>query len=236
MPESDNAEGRERASMVWRVPRQPLPLTLFKAAGVALASALLILLLARIAGSIAAGTPVWAVPAALLLGYLCADLLSGTVHWFCDTFFSETTPILGPVVIQPFREHHDYPQRITRYGFLEQDTTNFFLLLPPLVLTLRLGAPRPGAVGELFWCAGLAGLALGSFGTNLFHKWAHMHRPPAIARRLQRAGLILSPRRHGVHHKSYDRGFCVTSGWLNPLLDAIGFFPRVERLVRFFRP
>jgi len=90
--------------------------------------------------------------------------------------------------------------------------------------------------GALFWCCLLLGLATGSFGTNLFHKWAHEPNPPVVVRWLQRSRLILGPERHQHHHSDYSRGFCVTSGWMNPVLDALGFFPRLERVVRFFKP
>ena len=42
-----------------------------------------------------------------LVGYLLADLLSGTVHWFCDSFFAPDTPLIGRSIIHPFRDHHD---------------------------------------------------------------------------------------------------------------------------------
>jgi len=219
----------------WTVPRQPATLTICKSMGVGVSSLLLLSLLVRIVGALAAGSPAWLILPALLLGYLLADLLSGTAHWFCDTFFEEDTPVIGKIVIQPFRDHHVHPQRITRYRFIEQDTTNFFLLLAPLALAFWLGAPRTGSGAALLWCCGLAGLALGSFGTNCFHKWAHARKAPVVVRWLQRSGLILGPGRHQHHHGDYSRGFCVTSGWMNPLLDAIRFFPRVELVVRFFQ-
>ena len=229
------AQPSDPPSTAWTALRQPLALTACKVAGVVVSSVLFAILIVRIVTAVVAGTSGWLVLPAFLLGYLGADLLSGTVHWFCDTFFEEDTPVIGKIVIQPFREHHVYPQRITRYRFIEQDTTNFFLLLPALALAFWLGAPRPGSIGELFWCCSLLGLATGSFGTNLFHKWAHTRKPPVVVRWLQRGGLILGPRHHGRHHSDYSRGFCVTSGWMNPLLDALRLFPRVERLVRFFQ-
>ena len=51
-------------------------------------------------------------PASVLIGYLAADFLSGTVHWFCDTFFNAKTPLIGRFLIQPFRDHHSQPRRI----------------------------------------------------------------------------------------------------------------------------
>lgn len=214
---------------------QPYPLIAFKVTGIAVSSMLLAILLVRIVVALAAGTSPWLVFPALLVGYLFADLISGTVHWFCDTFFEEDTPIIGRIVIQPFRDHHVHPQRITRYRFIEQDTTNFFLMLPPLAVAFWMGEPRPGSIGTLFSCCLLLGLATGSFGTNLFHKWAHEPKPPVVVSWLQRSGLILGPERHQRHHSDYSHGFCVTSGWMNPVLDALGFFPRLERVVRFLQ-
>lgn len=217
------------------MPRQPAALTGFKLLGVLASSALLGILFVRILVAVVAGTSSWLALPALLVGYLLADLLSGTAHWFCDTFFAEDTPLIGKILIQPFRDHHVHPQRITHYRFLEQDTTNFFLMLPLLALAFRLGAPEPGSPLQLALTSCLLGLAGGSFATNLFHKWAHMPEPPRVARWLQVSGLILDSERHRHHHRDYNRGFCVTSGWMNPLLDALRFFPRVERVVRFLQ-
>ena len=33
----------------------------------------------------------WLVLPALFLGYLLADFITGTIHWFCDSFFDEET-------------------------------------------------------------------------------------------------------------------------------------------------
>jgi plasmanylethanolamine desaturase len=61
----------------------------------------------------------------LAAGYLLADLLTGLVHWFCDTFFDEATPLIGPGLIAPFREHHRDPLLMTRHGFLELTGSSF---------------------------------------------------------------------------------------------------------------
>ncbi len=219
----------------WVATPQPIAITCVKYAGVAASSLLVLVLIERIGSVLLDSTRAWLVLPASLLGYLLADLLSGTVHWFCDTFFESSTPFIGKVIIQPFRDHHVHPQRITCYRFIEQDTTNFFMMLPPLAIAFWLEAPRLESAHALFWCSLLTGLSIGSFGTNLFHKWAHMGRPPTIVRWLQRGGLILESARHQRHHRDHGKAFCVTSGWLNPPLDAIRFFPHLERIVRFFQ-
>jgi len=148
-------------------------------------------------------------------GYSFADVASGLTHWFCDTFFEETTPGIGPVLIRPFREHHRDPAAMTRHGFLEL-TGNSCLGVAPL---LGFAVWRPWSP---VFDAGLIAFALALFATNLFHKWAHSSRVPRPVDWLQRCHLILNPARHAVHHAPPNRtAFCVTNGWMNGILDRI---------------
>jgi len=161
----------------------------------------------------------------LLVGYLAADLASGLVHWFCDRFFDEHTQLVGPILIRPFREHHRDPLEMTRHGFLEL-TGNSCLGLAPV---LALGG----------WCAGGAwvdALMLSFSGgvvlTNVLHKWAHATTAPAVVRWLQRLRLVLAPAAHALHHRAgYAGGYCVTSGWLNPVTDRLRLFDGLELTV-----
>ena len=75
-------------------------------------------------------------------------------------------------------------------------------------------------------------MLLGVYGTNQFHKWAHEAQVGPVVRQLQRWKLILSPDHHELHHTApYDRHYCITSGWLNTPLRAIGFFRGFEWLI-----
>jgi ubiquitin-conjugating enzyme E2 variant len=160
----------------------------------------------------------------LAAGYLTADLFTGFVHWFCDTFFDETTPIIGPGLIAPFREHHRDPLLMTRHGFLELTGSSFRGLAPLLWTFLWLGGSLP------VWTDAFA-VALGSGAviTNLLHRWAHEPDPPRMARVLHATGLVLTPRRHARHHAPpYAAAYCVTSGWLNPLCERMKIWTRAE--------
>ena len=172
---------------------------------------------------------------AMLPGYLFADFASGLVHWFCDTFFEERTPLLGKLLIQPFREHHRDPQAITRHGFFELNGNNCLAMIPILFFAWWAGGPTAGSTLSQFGHSFLFTVALTIFATNQFHRWAHAQKPPVVARWLQQSGLILKPERHQRHHRDFNREFCMTSGWMNSLLDALLFFPRVELVVRFFQ-
>jgi hypothetical protein len=50
--------------------------------------------------------PAWSVfiaVAAIFTGIIASDGISGFLHWFCDTFLEETTPVIGVQLIAPFR-------------------------------------------------------------------------------------------------------------------------------------
>jgi hypothetical protein len=174
----------------------------------------------------------WLLLPAIIFGYLIADFLSGLVHWFFDSFYREDTPVVGTLMIKGFREHHRDPQKICSHGFMEVNATNSFGVALLLLVELAF---RPDASGHpwLLVQVTLITLGLAVFGTNQFHKWAHANRVPAIVAWLQRKNLILSPDRHQIHHRGrHDRGYCITTGWMDWLLDPIEFFPRTEQAIR----
>lgn len=162
---------------------------------------------------------------AAVVAYVAADLVSGTVHWLCDTFFEEDTPIVGRAVIEPFREHHRDPLAMTRRGFLSVNGSNWMAMIPVLALA---GWGEASLRHAFLFFFGLA-VCL----TNQFHMWAHAERVPRVVSWLQRARVIVPPSHHARHHRSRQtQAFCVTSGWCNPLLDRLGVFARIERRVR----
>jgi plasmanylethanolamine desaturase len=217
---------------------RPLPinqsatLTLVKGTALVVALLALVLFCWRLVPLVGVPTAWPWLAAGAFVGYLLADLLSGTVHWFCDSFFSPDTPLIGRLMIYPFRDHHDHPDAIIRYRFLEQDCTNYMILVPPLLIAWWSVTPDAATGGIVFLYGLLLGFAVGSFGTNLFHKWAHAKHVPHGVRWFQRRGLILSPEAHQRHHDAYTHGFCVTNGWMNRVLDPLDCFGRSERLIR----
>lgn len=165
--------------------------------------------------------------AGLAAGYLLADFVAGTVHWIADRHFDPATPWIGKLLIEPFRAHHDDPLSITRHDFFEVLGNNALVAIPATAALLFVPPPS-SALAAFAVSLALAG-TLAAVATNLFHGWAHASRPPRIARGLQALGVILTPRRHALHHRgAHDRAYCVTSGWLNPLLDRTRFFARLD--------
>ncbi len=173
---------------------------------------------------------------ALPLGYLLADFLSGCAHWFCDTFFDENTPGIGPLLIAPFREHHQDPLSITRHGFLELNGNSALALAPLLGWMWWRGEAADTGFAATLAQATVVFAALALFATNQLHRWAHEPEPPAAVRWLQRRGLVLAPEHHARHHRPPHAGaYCITAGWLNAPLDRVRFFPRCERMLHAAR-
>src|SRR5688500_3037660 len=48
----------------------------------------------------------WLVPLAIFGGLVAADFLSGLVHWAADTWGRDDLPVVGPLLLVPFRVHH----------------------------------------------------------------------------------------------------------------------------------
>lgn len=192
-----------------------------------------IALAARVAGAASGPQLLASLALALPAGYLAADLTSGLVHWFADTFFEERTPLIGPLLIEPFRDHHRNPEDITHHGFFEINGNNCLVAIP-LLAALWLWSEADGSAA-IFGVALALCTTAAVVATNQIHCWAHSRQaelPHAVVW-LQRHGLILSAEHHARHHEgANDRSYCVTCGWLNPLLDRFRLFARLTHWIR----
>lgn len=185
------------------------------------------LLLGRLGRAVGAGDA-WLILAMAVIGFVASDFFSGFVHWLFDTWGNEATPVVGKTFITLFRTHHSDPKDITRHGFIATNGNNCLVSL----LVLVPAALLPSATWATGAIAFIVFLTLGVFGTNQFHKWAHCDTVPPLVGWLQHRRLILSPDHHDIHHTApYDQHYCITTGWLNEPLRAIGFFRGMERLI-----
>jgi ubiquitin-conjugating enzyme E2 variant len=185
---------------------------------------------ARLASSLALADVPW-VLAALLLGALAADLVTGLVHWACDTWGDERTPWLGPTLIYAFREHHERPREmLDRHWALVNREPGLTAAL--LLVLLSLPAAQATLEGRSFVQMLLLSFVGYAASANQLHLWAHHRLPPRPVRLAQRLGLVLSPERHARHHRRpHTSAYCISTGWLNPALDRLGFWRALERLV-----
>jgi plasmanylethanolamine desaturase len=169
---------------------------------------------------------------AIPVGVAMIDLLTGIVHWACDRFGDAGTPVVGPLLIRAFREHHVDPDQIVEHDWVETNGEPCFLSALALAVLAFLA---PSVQSGLSASAVIVVWTMAAVGAwaNQVHKWAHMQRAPRMARLLQRAGLALRPNEHACHHRApHNSGYCISTGWMNPLLDRLGLWSWLERSLR----
>lgn len=170
--------------------------------------------------------------AAVASAFLTADLISGVYHWGVDNYGDGQTPVFGSQ-IAGFQMHHQRPWTITERQFANNVHKVFAPALPFTAACLAVSPLLPG------WAS--TWLSTATFFTVMsqqFHAWSHMKKTelPAPVIALQDAGLLISRKAHGAHHKApFEGNYCIVSGFWNPILDAegadSGAFRRLERLV-----
>ncbi len=163
----------------------------------------------------------------LVAVWLLVDFVSGVTHWAEDSYGRETTPVIGRWVVGPNLLHHRDASAFVSRNWLASSWD-----LAAAGATILAVA---GLAGMLTWHVGLFVL-LGA-NANQIHKWNHMRRShvPLAIRALQRLYLLQSPRHHAQHHRgTKDSHYCVITELLNPLLDRVGWWRMLERLLTPF--
>jgi plasmanylethanolamine desaturase len=164
------------------------------------------------------------------IAWILADFVSGLIHWFADTYGADDTPLFGPWLIKPFRQHHLYARDICTHNLvvtIGNSCTGAAPLQVGLLYLLLSDEDVSITNAALSFVFSLFTMAM--VATNVLHKWAHAEKTNWLISRLQRSRVFLSPAHHHLHHtKPFDSNYCITNGWLNPLLERIRFFRRME--------
>jgi ubiquitin-conjugating enzyme E2 variant len=155
---------------------------------------------------------------------LLVDFFSGFFHWMEDTYFTESTPLIGRLVVAPNVIHHHSPREFTKSPLWRRN-----------LVTAVLGGVIFAGGSLLFgasWQLGLFCL-IGSL-CNEFHCWAHRtskENGPVISF-LHACRILQTPIHYSVHHTDpKTRAYCVLTNFLNPVLDGLGFWRRLETIV-----
>ena len=153
-----------------------------------------------------------------------ADFVAGVVHWAEDAYFTEETPVIGPTIIVPNIVHHHLPRYFTRLSWWESSAE---LVLAGLVL-IAIAWPLGLLSWQLFLFVGV------SVNANEIHKMAHRTRAENgwFISKLQDWRILQTPRHHGLHHADPKNTFyCPVTNYVNPLLEKVQFWPRLEALI-----
>jgi len=155
---------------------------------------------------------------------LIADFVSGLIHWLEDAYGREDWPIIGRLVTRPNILHHHDPRYFTGHTWLHSSWD-----LMCLAAVVVAGAWVMGLLTWQVWCFAVLGA-----NANQIHKWAHRSASEngPLIHLLQTLRLIQTPRHHAKHHADPKNShYCVITDFLNPVLDAVGFFGLLERCV-----
>ncbi len=161
--------------------------------------------------------------ASVFAGLLAVDFITGALHWAEDTWTAPGgSALLDRWVVRDNIEHHRKPGAIRAGNYW---ATNRVCIALALVAACVLVLCQVHA-WQAYFIVALASQA------NQIHLWAHSASPPLPVRWLQRVGLLQSPAHHGRHHKRpYAVRYCTTTNFLNPALDALGFWRGLEWLI-----
>lgn len=167
-----------------------------------------------------------------VMAYVLADLGTGIYHWGVDNYGDGNTPVFGGQ-IAAFQGHHQRPWTITEREFCNNVHKVFAPAAPVAGMMWIASCWNPGT-----WSAVASTFLFLACMSQQFHAWSHMKKSelPAIIHMAQEAGLLISRKDHGAHHKApFDGNYCIVSGMWNPILDQDGddmsFFRVLERFI-----
>jgi hypothetical protein len=155
---------------------------------------------------------------------LLADFIGGLFHWSEDTLGREDTPIWGAAFVRPNVIHHDTPGYMNTIPWMKNNASSAIALVVMLALF--------GAFGLLYWQ--VVFLFCATALNQQAHRFSHaatVRLPPPI-RWLQRARVLQEGRHHWKHHtEPHLTCYCVMTPWVNPVLDRLGFWRGMERVL-----
>lgn len=155
---------------------------------------------------------------------MLADFAAGVVHWIEDAYFDADTPVIGPLVIKPNIVHHHLPRYFTRLNWWQSSAD----LMGVGLLLLGTG----WWFGFLSWQLWLF-VAI-SVNANQVHKWSHRTRAEngRLISFFQDIRVLQTPRNHARHHTDpKNTYYCPVTNLVNPLLERVKFWERVEHLI-----
>ena len=154
---------------------------------------------------------------------LFADLVSGVVHWGCDTWGSVETPLLGKAFIRQFRERHVDPDEINHHDVVEANGTNGAPRAPPLAVAwlLPYNVAHPTPLG---WGAGgprPSSLLLVTF-TSQAHQWATRSASSRSWAGASATGSTLARAPRRPPRGAAPHNYCITTGWMDGVIERLG--------------
>jgi len=165
----------------------------------------------------------------IIFGFLLADLIAGTFHWFEDCYldYCVDLPILRDIA-QDNEMHHYFPRSIISYSYPEHMTYTLpFFLVTFTILYLIFPSffvKYPYFILTVF---------VFSVTANMVHRFSHMRdcENNVLVKLLQKCGIFCSHEHHSLHHTLIKEKYCVISEYNNYILDTFLFWRGLEYLI-----
>lgn len=160
----------------------------------------------------------------IIVVILSSDLISGLFHWWEDAYGNPNWKILGKHVVIPNLLHHTEPRAFLKGNYWQRNNT---AIISAIIL---IGVPA--CFGWFSWFYTVCILLASQ--SNEVHRKAHQtdKENGKLICFLQSLGLMQSRKHHGWHHKApYDCNYCILTNYLNPILNAVHFFPIMEKSI-----
>ena len=152
-----------------------------------------------------------------------ADFVTGVVHWAEDAYAAHAKPgSLFRKVAEANALHHVKPRAFLANTWFESSWD--LLLLAGVIVAGAWG------LGHLNWAVYLFAVIIAN--ANQLHKWTHRNsrENPRVIVWLQKLRVLQTVRHHACHHTGERNShYCVVTNWLNPLLERMQFWRRLER-------
>lgn len=169
----------------------------------------------------------------ILAAWLIADFITGLVHWFEDKYMDKSSLSFLNALAKENDLHHRKPTAMLLKSGWTNMKSSAAIGWPLAFVCWLIGMPL------VVWLA----IFFATFG-NLIHRFAHMPKRdlPRWIRGLQEFGLFISQEHHDSHHRSMRKlipkqiagyKFCPMTDWVNPVLDGVGFWRTLERILNF---
>lgn len=165
----------------------------------------------------------------ILIAWMVAEIGSGFIHFLEDSYGNpewEKSPyaikrLLYNNVVEANILHHKQPAAMLKGSYWHRNNTS---IIPSFLL-----AGISYLFWPIFWPLWVGFILMSQ--ANELHGWAHQKCSKPI-RILQAIGILQSPKLHKIHHtRPYSQSYCVMSGWLNPILEAIFFWDIIRFII-----
>jgi ubiquitin-conjugating enzyme E2 variant len=165
----------------------------------------------------------------IILGFLFADLLTGTVHWFEDTYLDYCIDI--PFLSQIAKDnemHHYFPRSILANSHFKNIEFSMYIALVIFIIFFIFA--KKTLYKYIYFYA-----VFFFFSTisNVIHRYSHMRdcELPFLMKLLQKCGIFCSNEFHSVHHEYPTQRYCVNFEYTNYLLEYIHFWRILEYII-----